>query len=481
MASKKTLNARNLTALGAERLAGLLIELCTGDAAMKRRLRMELAGAESPGELAREIRKRLSSIARARSYLDWRGTRSIAKDLDTQRQAIVDKVATADPGEALDLLWRFMGLAATVLERCEDGGGQVIGVFHDACGDIGDVAPRANADPVDLAERVFDAMVANHWGQYDGLVGFAAPALGEAGLEHLKQCMIALANQPVKQPADGDRVKVGWSSSGPILEDEVAERMRLGAVRLALREIADAQGDADAFIAQYDENTRRVPKISAQIARRLVDAGRAEEALRVIDAAERRKPGEWDWPDFDWEDARIDVLEALGRSDDAQQARWSCFERSLSPAHLRAYLKRLPDFDDVEAEERALDHAERSGGRPQALWFLVNWPALDRAARLVIRHAGDLDGDHYSILTPAANALAGKHPLAATLVLRAMIDFSLTNSRSSRYKHAARHLLDCSSLAPAIGNYGAVEAHDAYVARLKRDHGRKQSFWGLVH
>jgi hypothetical protein len=44
MAAKTTLNARNLEALGAKRLAELLIDLSTGDAAAKRRLRLELAG-----------------------------------------------------------------------------------------------------------------------------------------------------------------------------------------------------------------------------------------------------------------------------------------------------------------------------------------------------------------------------------------------------------------------------------------------------
>ncbi|WP_176559504.1 DUF6880 family protein, partial [Rubellimicrobium roseum] len=44
MAAKTTLNAKNLEALGAPRLAELLIELSTGDAAAKRRLRLELAG-----------------------------------------------------------------------------------------------------------------------------------------------------------------------------------------------------------------------------------------------------------------------------------------------------------------------------------------------------------------------------------------------------------------------------------------------------
>src|SRR6202047_1000345 len=96
--------------------------------------------------------------------------------------------------------------------------------------------------------------------------------------------------------------------------------------------------------------------------------------------------------------------------------------RSLSSTHLRAYLKRLPDFDDVEAEEKALDYVQRSRNLLQALSFLVSWPALDRAANLVLQRSGELDGDHYEILTRAADALAGKHPLAATMVLRAMFD-----------------------------------------------------------
>jgi hypothetical protein len=98
----------------------------------------------------------------------------------------------------------------------------------------------------------------------------------------------------------------------------------------------------------------------------------------------------------------------------------------------------------------------------------------------VLYRSGELDGDHYEILTPAADALAGKHPLAATIVLRAMINFSLTNSRSSRYKHAARHLLDCAGLSSAIQDFAGFEAHDVYQDRLRREHDRKSSFWSLI-
>ena len=70
MAAKTTLNAKNLEALGAQRLAELLIEISTGSAAHKRRLRMEIAGNHSSADVSREVRKRLSSIMRARTFID---------------------------------------------------------------------------------------------------------------------------------------------------------------------------------------------------------------------------------------------------------------------------------------------------------------------------------------------------------------------------------------------------------------------------
>ena len=352
----------------------------------------------------------------------------------------------------------------------------MIGIFHRACIDLGEIAETANADPVMLADQAFRALQENGYGQHDDLIAVLTPALGEEGLKQLKELMVGLSNEPVPRPEQEDREVIGWGSSGPIYVDEIAERSRVGTVRLALMEIADALGDVDGFIAQYDDKAKRVPKIAAEIARRLLAAGRVVEAWEAVNVTEDKRSR---WPSFDLEDARIDVLEALERADDAQALRWSCFERSLSTPHLRAYLKRLPDFEDVEVEERALTFAMTYSSVHQALVFLVSWPDLDKAASLVLQRSAEFDGDHYEILTPAASALADNHPLAATLVLRAMIDFSLSQARSSRYRHAARHLAECESLATEISNFGDLEPHDLYVARLHKLHGKKRSFWNL--
>ena len=477
MASKKTLNAKNLEALGAARLAELLIEISTGNAASKRRLRLELAGAQNPGEVARVIRKRLSTIARSRSFVDWPKRKDLVDDLEAQLRAIVEHVAQHDPAEALDLVWRFLALANSIFVRCDDSSGTVIGIFRRACSDLGEIAEAANADPVVIADQAFRTLQENDYGQYDDLIAVLTPALGEEGLKQLKELLVGLSNEPVPRPEQEDREVIGWGSSGPIYADEIAERFRVSTVRLALKEIADALGDVDGFIAQYDDKAKRVPKIAAEIARRLLAAGRVVEAWEAVNVTVDKRSR---WPSFDLEDARIDVLEALERADDAQALRWSCFERSLSTPHLRDYLKRLPDFEDVEVEERALTFAMTYPSVHQALVFLVSWPALDKAASLVLQRSAELDGDHYEILTHRATALAGKHPLAATLVLRSMIDFSMSQARSSHYRHAARHLAECESLAAEVSNFGELETHELYVARLQKVHGKKRSFWDLV-
>jgi len=477
MASKGKLNRDNLEALGVKRLAELLLEFAENDASASRRLRLELVAKDAPKNVVAEVQKRLGQIARARAFVDRHKVRDFVDDLETQRRAIVDLVAKVDAAQALELMWQFMELAETAHERCDDSNGKVSDVFAAARRDLGLLAQAAKPAPITLADRMFDALNENQYGQYDGLIDVLAPALGDRGLDHLKAAFVALSKTAVEQPPRSKRKVIGWGPSGEIYADEIASHRRRSSIRHALQEIADIQGDVDAFVASYDGQTRKVPGIAAAIAQRLLAANRAEEALQVIDAAEH---GTHEQVNFEWEDARIDVLDALRRSNDAQAARWSCFERTLSDRHLRAYLKRLPDFDDFEAEERALKHAEHRDDVLEGLAFLVSWPAPERAARLVIRRAGELDGDCYEVLSPAADVLASRYSLAAILLLRAMIDFTLVKARSSRYRHAARHFMDCAGLASSITDFGTFETHEAYVARLKAQHGRKSGFWSLV-
>ncbi len=286
--------------------------------------------------------------------------------------------------------------------------------------------------------------------------------------------MIDYGRMPVSVAPEDDKV-IGWgSSAGQIRQSDLARSRLESTVHLALTQIADALGDVDAFIAQYSPTARKAYQIAANIAQRLISAGRAGEALSIIDDADasgyRSHSG-------DLALAKVTALEALGRSDEAQAFRWECFERTLDAGHLRAYLKRLPDFEDVEVEEHALAIARTWQDVHAALRFLIDWPALDLAADLVVTRRAELNGDFYELLSPAAEALMQRHPLAATVALRAMIDFTLGEARSSRYRHAARHLRSCDRLSTQIADYRDVETQEVYLDQLQEEHGRKSSFW----
>ena len=156
------------------------------------------------------------------------------------------------------------------------------------------------------------------------------------------------------------------------------------------------------------------------------------------------------------------------------------FKDQLSPAHLRAYLDRLPDFEDVEAESQTLDFVPGHSNIHAALAFLVQWPAHERAARMISSRVKEIDGDRYELLDPAASALEGKHPLAAVLLRRALIEATLQKGRSTRYKHAARHVREIDSLQSQIKDYAGFETHDQFMGRLLKIHPRKTGFWPLL-
>jgi hypothetical protein len=132
------------------------------------------------------------------------------------------------------------------------------------------------------------------------------------------------------------------------------------------------------------------------------------------------------------------------------------------------------------AERKALDHALRFPHFAIALSFFIAWKELRYAARLVLERSAEIDGNLYFVLDPAAKALEAKQPLAAVLLRRAMIEDTLAGAKATRYRHAARHLLECRALEASISDHGSFETHDAFLVRLRARHGRKTGFWSRV-
>lgn len=443
MAPKRTLNAANLEALGAAVLAELLIEVSVGNAVIQRRLRLALAAAGGAAEAAREVRKRLAAIARSTTFIDSARRKALLVDLEAQQQAITGPIAAADPALALELQVRLLELSEGVLDRCSDSTGAVIGLFQRGVEALAGLAEAAGTSTDALVEHAVDLFQENGYGQFEGLIPALAPLLGEAGLLQLEQALLE----------------------------------RGGVDQFTMEQLVRGRGDLDAYLDLFQPSQLTWPDTAAEVAGHLLQSGRAEQALAVLDrAASATTIMRAD----QWHATRIAVLDALGRSEEAQQHRWQVFSKTLSIAVLRDYLRRLDDFADVEAEERAFAVAEAHPLPLVALQFLVFWPSLPRAARYVIEHCHDWHGDAYEIYEPAAERLSAEHPLAASLLLRAMVVFALGMGRSKRYRYAAEHLRQCERLEARIDTWQGFESHASFVGRLREVFGKKWSFWQLL-
>jgi hypothetical protein len=452
--SKTTLSEANLVDLGPERLAAILLDL-SSDSHVKRVLRLELF-AESSGEgLALEITKRLATIGKSSSRIHWRKRAAFAKDIDLHRR-MIERLAEDDATAALDLMLDLLDLATPVLDRLSQAEGPIGDVFLAARDGVGAIAAQALPDPIALADRIAKLLRRDDYAQFGPLVNALAPALGKKGQAHLRQTLEQLSAARTVRDA-----------RGAIYKD-------------AIRRLADASGDVDAFEATFAPDLRRTPLVSAEIARRLLAAGRPEDALATLQAGapgEQRGRHQCSMEErAAWEEAMLDALEATGHHDEAQKRRWAEFERTLSIPLLRVYLKGLPDFDDVEAEDQAKAVARRFPQFDRALAFLVSWPDLPAASRLVLTRAGEINGADETLMTEAARRLEGAYPLAATLLLRASIQYVLTYGVAVRYADAARQLLEAESLSVMIADYGEYPDHQAFVADLRAMHARKQGF-----
>ena len=356
--ARKKVTAENLVALGAERLAEVLLGVAETRPDLKRRLRMELAAEQGADHLVAEVDRRLNTLGTSRGHISWRQRPAFARDLAAVRELIGVRLADLDRGAALTRLWTFLTLWSRVSGRVRDREGAVAQPFVAAARDLGRLLGRE-----DIAEAA------------SALVG----ALQQAPSQWTTWLPAVLENLP---PATADRAL-------PLVQQET--RPATGWLILA-RQLADAASDAVAYRETFSTEALRTPQIAAQVARRDLAAGRLSEAGELLrasaPAADRH--GRLAAPDFDWEGVWIDYLEASGASSAAQAVRWASFERTLAADRARDIIVRLPDFEDVEAEARVFDIAAAHADAGLAVRLLMDWPSFPAAARLIEARGDDL-------------------------------------------------------------------------------------------
>ena len=379
----------------------------------------------------------------------------MASELDAVRSAIAGRLALADPVAACERLQRFMALAEATMGRADDSDGAIGDVFGAALADLGRIwGERPDGQSAEMVAYVLRALEDDDYGVLRNVVAAFERALGETGRALLKQRLEAKLAKLPQSKADDWRLAAGAGS--------MSRRWRSLPTRPAT------------WMPTSRPRRRSRPA---------TPSATPSPSASSPPAAPRRRWRGWrsavSTSRTGWSTSDCRRWTPLGRKDEAQALRWSWFERTLSARHAKEFVRRLPDFDGFEAERRAvrtaLDHTDDHA----ALRFLLELPDLPAVDQLVRRDIDRLDPNHYGLFDLAAQRLAERFPVAATLLWRRKVEDVLARGSSSQYGHAVRDLRQAGSVADRIEGE-EIPAHQAWMERLRREHGRKWRFWELA-
>lgn len=477
MARKPLLNPDVLEALGAEKLAHLVLDEAGRNAPFRKIVNAALAAAKGPEAVARQIDRRLSALEKAKAFIDWQKERTFRQDLDATVRTIVGELGSASPALGLDRLLRFIATHDRVFQRVDDSSGRIGAIYQDAAAASFGLAEAMSEDELRaLPDHMLPLVAGDHHGFGVGASMAIIPHLPEDALEAFDRLLAdeldSLKGRPVERSWQRDHT-----------------RNTLIGVRQA---IAEARGDLDHLITLEEAKPPSLQNTFG-MAERLLDAGRASEALEWVRREGRRSVANLDAAGLaDGSDIRSSeavprrllearILDKLGQAAEAQELRWAAFAESLSSEALHEHLRHLPDFEEFDVLDQAFAHVGAARDRYRALAFFLGWPRLDLAAKLVVAHARDWDGRNYEILASAAGALTEHHPLAATILFRSLLLDILERARSNAYGHAARYLEQLDTLAPFIAaddlKAARLDVHASFRSKLAKSHGRKSAFW----
>jgi hypothetical protein len=444
-----------LNAASKERLVDLLARLALDSSELAARIEY----LTNPANAEKTLQKRIAALRNGKSFVDYRAAHGVAEEIRGIAQDIQADILPVNPAAAQALAEKLIQLDQKIFNRADDSGGVIGQELRDAC-----VlwlkcaaAVRAHAEPAaDWVAAVYELYKDNDYGVREA-------ALKEAHLLLTEPELRALAARFERSALDG--IERGLDARDRI-SHVITPASAMGLVAEALRDPLLYERSIRIYSPKPNELQ------SEDIAKHYLECGDGLGALNWL-----REP----WADR-FEHSRLDLLdrtyELLGDVARQVEIRRTVYEGSPSVHSYQALSALLSDTDRAalraDARERAWSH-EYVATAAQLL-FALDEPEL--AERLIVERAAELDGRNYVMLTElvATSKMQGRL-LAATVLLRALVDAILARAYAKAYGHAGRYLRELRALAEEIVDYRGHCSHVEYESSLRAKHGRKTSFW----
>ena len=417
-----------LLGLEKEALVTLLIEQADEDERLHRRLALRTARATSGAAPTSAWKDALAEALGSDDFVDYREAYDYACGVEEVIETLEDFLRDGEAGKVIGLAEFGIAELERSLEQVDDSDGWLGGLLGRLQELHLEACRQARPEPVELAERLFEAEMESSFDAFHRAAVVYADLLGEAGLAAYRRL------------AEADWAKVPALGPGEDDPNRYGQRFRITSIMEAL---ARESGDLEALIAVKSRDLSR-PHGFLEIAKLYRDAGDPGRAL--------------DWAQRGWRafpngrrDERLraflaDAYQERGRREEAMALVWEAFTEYPS----------LESFRQLE----------RHGSRAEA-WS--DW--RDKALALIRRHIADKAAQPTEIPVWTRSRLQG-HSLLVEI-------FLYENDGEAAWREAQAGgcseglWLELAKRREKTHPEDAVGIYKAHVARLLRNTGER--------
>lgn len=458
-----------LISLGADKLASILVEYSHRDEALESKINLAILK-NDPNKLIKNIKSKISGITRRKPSFNRYYASELAAELSDIVGAVTNDLFPQKPLEALQIMDSLLNKADKIHGQADDSYGDIGGFFCNLSKNIGKCwALIENRGEHDLATQVFENMLSNDYGEKDNLISDMSEALGNDGLDKLKNIFLAR-----KEEYENGFCKI----DGP------------------LRDIADAKDDPDEYmsilIEKGDIRTHEV----CEVARRLIASNRVKEAINWLlekpnNIRSPKSPANCDLDKIEigrhQEVERYQLLLLAYEMDNCflemEELAWRLFELTLSKKYFDAAIKNKVDSEKVRHKDIAVSIClnKSETNLLTSLMFLEELNELSIINKLILNNHDTLNKDYYYFYRPLSIKLfENKYSLASCILRRKLVEGVLEKAQSKYYNYAVSDYSCAKKYAEKVDDWLNFDNHANYLAALRQNHGRKPSFWSKM-
>jgi hypothetical protein len=396
------------------------------------------------------------------------------------------------PEEAFKLMKSFFEIHQVFYQKNSPYNEGIKPVFRGACLMFGKIAERANVSSKEAADIIFSLFVGDVSSLHFSLISGFANVLKDSDLRSLRSKIIAYYNSAVFDDVaeqEEDLFETAFQGVGFKIFNRVPSEQRrehaknkvAGKIRFWLKEIADCQNNVDYYITALTFPKERcdkdIPELEKkEIAKRLIDAGRGDDALKWV-----RASSGYAYNYSEWMKLEIDALEASGKSPEAQEKRLIWFKKELTRDSYEELMRYADENSRPAIREELVRYALKSEKVLQAVILLAELGCLEECSQFVQKNANPLERqvdcfDAYVV----AKALQNDYPLSAMLLYRMLISKALASANPSKSTAAAKDLVLCEKLSNRIASFDGFPTHAEYLEFLKQKYKKASRFWEKV-